>query len=599
MPFGAQVEAGGVRFRLWAPDAAAVALRIDGQADRPMPVAADGWAELLVPGLGAGARYGFVVGDLVVPDPASRHQPDGVHRLSAVVDPGAYDWQDGAWRGRDWSEAVVYELHVGTFTPEGTFRAVLSRLDYLAELGVTAIELMPVADFPGRRGWGYDGVLPYAPHGAYGRPEDLKALIDAAHARGLMMLLDVVYNHFGPEGNYLHATARRFFTDRHHTPWGQAVNYDGADARPVREFVIHNALYWLEEFHFDGLRLDAVHAIVDESRPGLLDELAVRVRARFPDRPVHLVVENDRNESRLLARGEAGAPVLYTAQWNDDIHHAWHRMLTGEAGGYYRDYAPDPLDHLGRCLAEGFAYQGEASEHRGGAPRGQPTAGLPPGAFVAFLQNHDQIGNRALGERLDALAPAAAVEAALAVLLLSPQPPLLFMGEEWGAATPFLFFCDLGPDLAQAVRRGRRHEFAGFPQFHGAGARRIPDPLATRTAARSRLDWREAGRSPHAGRLALVRHLLALRRREVAPRLAGAAGGRVRRVGERGLDCAWRLGDGAVLTVRANLGDRPQDWDGPAAGRRLYGSTAAGAPLPAWGVDWHLAVWNNEGGNGT
>lgn len=591
MPFGSTVEPGGTRFRLWAPDAADLALHVAGRGDVAMERHPDGWAEAFVAGVGAGARYGYKVGGPTVPDPASRFQPDDVHRLSEVIDPEAHEWSDAGWRGRPWEEAVIYELHVGTFTPEGTFLAAIGRLDALVDLGVTAVELMPVADFPGARGWGYDGVLLYAPDAAYGRPEDLKALVDACHRRGLMVFLDVVYNHFGPEGNYLHATARRFFTDRHHTPWGQAVNYDGADAGPVRDFVIHNALYWLEEYHFDGLRLDAVHAIVDDSPRTVLVELAERVRAAFPGREIHLVLENDDNDAGLLARDGAGRPLLYTAQWNDDIHHAAHRLLTGEAGGYYRDYGPEPVAHLCRCLAEGFAYQGEPSEHRGGADRGRPSAHLPPAAFVSFLQNHDQIGNRALGERLDALAPKQSVRAVTALMLLAPMPPLLFQGEEWAASTPFLYFCDFEPGLAKAVRQGRRRE---FPEFQGRAASRIPDPVAARTFQRSKLAWDERERQPHVERLRLVRELLTLRRREIAPRLAGMTGAEpaaCTTIGPRAFRAEWTLGDGGRLSVVANLSAVPLPGVVPGDGRLLYSTYGGIGAVPAWGVDWFL----NEG----
>ncbi|MBC7953038.1 MAG: malto-oligosyltrehalose trehalohydrolase [Rhodospirillaceae bacterium] len=590
MPFGTTLNPGGTRFRLWAPDCGDVKLHMPGQPDHIMPKDADGWAEIVVPGVGAGARYGFRVSDLTLPDPASRHQPDDVHNLSEIVDPDAYDWADEAWTGRPWEEAVVYEVHVGTFTPEGTFRAIMDKLDYLAELGVTVLSLMPVAEFPGERGWGYDGVLFYAPEASYGRPEDLKALVDAAHAKGLMVMLDVVYNHFGPEGNYLHATAKRFFTGRHHTPWGQAVNYDGADAKPVREFVIHNALYWLEEFHLDGLRLDAVHSIVDDSVKTVLEELAERVRAELPDRHIHLVLENDDNAAHLLSRDGKGRPRHYTAQWNDDIHHCLHRLLTDEAGGYYRDYAPDPMAHLVRCLTEGFAYQGEASEHRNGARRGEPSRQLPPGAFMAFLQNHDQIGNRALGDRIDALAPLPAVHAVTALLLLSPQPPMLFQGEEWGASTPFLYFCDFGPELAKSVRQGRRREFEHFPQFQGKNAAKIPDPVDPLTFAKSKLDWAEAHQPPHAHRLREVRTLLSIRRRDLAPRLAGMAGGStmVDMLGARAFKAQWRLGDGSTLTVIANFSAVPLPGIVPGNGRLLYSTYGGVGALPAWGVDWYL-----------
>jgi malto-oligosyltrehalose trehalohydrolase len=590
MPFGTSIEGGATRFRLWAPDCGDVALHIPGRADIAMAKDHFGWAEVTVPGVGAETRYGFRVGDLVVPDPASRYQPDDVHALSEVVDPLAFEWSDDGWQGRPWEEAVVYELHVGTFTEEGTFAAARAKLDYLADLGVTVIELMPLAEFPGARGWGYDGVLLYAPESSYGPPDELKAFVDAAHARGLMVMLDVVYNHFGPEGNYLHATAKRFFTHRHHTPWGQAVNYDGKHAQPVREFVIHNALYWLTEFHMDGLRLDAVHAIKDDSAKTVLEELAERSRAACGDRAIHLVLENDDNASHLLSRDGRGRPRHYSAQWNDDIHHALHRLLTNESGGYYRDYAPDPMPHLVRCLTDGFAFQGEESEHRNGARRGEPSRQLPPTAFVSFLQNHDQIGNRALGERMDALAPWPAVHAATALLLLSPQVPLLFQGEEWGAATPFQYFCDFGPDLAHKVREGRRHEFVHFPEFHGDGARKVPDPVAPETFARSRLNWAEAVQPPHAHRLREVRHLLAIRQRDVAPRLAGMSGGTAvaEMLGVRAFKLRWRLGDDSNLTVVANFSAVPLPGIVPGDGRLLYSTYGGVGALPAWGIDWFL-----------
>ncbi|PYX83975.1 MAG: malto-oligosyltrehalose trehalohydrolase, partial [Acidobacteria bacterium] len=396
-------------------------------------------------------------------------------------------WQDTKWLGRRWEEAVIYELHVGTFTPEGTFAAVEKRLPYLAELGVTAVELMPVADFPGSRNWGYDGVLPFAPDSRYGRPQDLKHLVQSAHRLGLMIFLDVVYNHFGPEGNYLHAYAPQFFTKRHHTPWGDAINFDGPDNRAVRDFFIENALYWLNEFNFDGLRLDAVHAIVDDSKPDILTELAGRARAQAgPGRHVHLVLENDDNAARYLRRGDR--PNYYDAQWNDDIHHSLHMIITGETDGYYADYAEAPVRHVGRCLTQGFDYQGELSKFRGGQKRGEPSRDLPLSAFVSFLQNHDQIGNRAFGQRLGSITDPRALRAAITVLLLAPSPPLLFMGEEFHAHTPFLFFCDFGGELAQAVTDGRRNEFARFARFSDPATRaQIPDPIAQETFERSKL----------------------------------------------------------------------------------------------------------------
>ena len=359
MPFGAElVPSGGVAFRLWAPSRQSVSVVVDGVAHALEP-RADGWFARTVESARAGSRYAFAFADdpLRVPDPASRFQPDGVHAPSSVVDPCAYAWRETAWRGRPWHEIVLYELHVGTFTPGGTYASAAERLDELVRVGVTAVELMPLAQPAGARNWGYDGVLPFAPQHAYGTPDELKAFVDAVHARGLCVFLDVVYNHFGPEGNYLHAFAGAFFTERHHTPWGAAINVDGERSQTVRELFVQNALYWLREYRFDGLRLDAVHEIRDDSTRPFLLELAARVRAAVePDRCIHLVLENDANQARLLS--------AYDAQWNDDAHHAFHVLATGEKDGYYRDYAHEPARLLARALCEGFAYQGEPSQHR-------------------------------------------------------------------------------------------------------------------------------------------------------------------------------------------------------------------------------------------
>jgi 1,4-alpha-glucan branching enzyme/maltooligosyltrehalose trehalohydrolase len=591
MPFGTRLTPDGVQFRLWAPGCERVGLYVAGVPHEPvlsMTACGDGWFELSVPGAGVGTRYQFEVNDgLRVPDPVSRYNPDDVHGASEVVDPAGYDWHDAAWRGRPWEEAVVYELHVGTFSPEGSFAGVAKRLDYLVELGVTAIELMPVADFPGARNWGYDGVLLFAPDSRYGRPEDLKALIDAAHAKGLMVLLDVVYNHFGPEGNYLHVYARSFFTERHHTLWGAAINYDGADSRPVREFFIHNALYWLTEYHFDGLRLDAVHAIIDDSAPHILTELAARVHAALgPERRVHLVLENDANEARYLGAGQ------YAAQWNDDIHHALHVLVAGEADGYYADYADAPLRHLGRCLSEGFAYQGETSAYRERTARGEPSAQLPPQAFVSFLQDHDQIGNRAFGERISQLAPAAAVRAAAAVYLLAPAIPMLFMGEEFAATTPFQFFCDFGGELREAVTAGRRREFSKFARFADPATQAaIPDPNQPETFAVSKLDWDSIGDPEHTDWLVYYRELLRLRRQVVVPRLCGMAGhaGAFETFAGAGLRVRWRLGDGSTLRLLANLSGEAVGAAAPPGETVFALSMAAGqGVLEPWSVVWTL-----------
>ncbi len=531
MPFGAEIQSDGrVRFRLWAPRLREVELCLCGGADEArlrMAVEDDGWFGMVTGFAAAGTLYAYRIdGGQHVPDPASRYQPDDVHGPSQVVDPERFDWQDGHWRGRPWEEAVIYEMHTGAGSEQGDFNGVAARLDYLVDLGVTVLELMPLADFPGRRNWGYDGVLPFAPDSSYGRPEELKALVQAAHARGLMVLLDVVYNHFGPDGNYLHLYAPAFFSTRHATPWGAGINFDGEASHTVREFFIHNALYWLEEYHLDGLRLDAVHAIADEASPDILIELAERVHeGPGRERTIHLVLENDNNASRYLERRTDGRPRWYQAQWDDDVHHALHVLLTGESDGYYQDYVDRPAWYAGRALTEGFAYQGEPSRYRDGRRRGEPSAGLPPTAFVSFFQNHDQVGNRAFGERIDALAPPEAVRAAAVVRLLSPAPPLLFMGEEFAAATPFLYFCDFAGELAQAVSDGRRAEFARFERLGDRHSRRrLPDPNDPETFACSKLDWDSRRCGEHALRLALYRELLRLRREKVVPRLRGVAG---------------------------------------------------------------------------
>jgi maltooligosyltrehalose trehalohydrolase len=569
LPFGAELVAGGVRFGLWAPRARSVALRLDGVGDLPMGREEGGWFVLTTEAAAVGSRYRFVVDGMAVPDPASRHQAEDVHGASEVIDPRSYEWRDAAWPGRKWEEIVLYELHTGSFSERGDFAGIAGRLDHLVELGVTAVELMPIADFPGRRNWGYDGVLLFAPDAHYGRPDCLKQLVDACHARGLAVFLDVVYNHFGPEGNYLHTYAPAFFTERHHTPWGAAIDFTVPE---VRRFYVENALYWLEEFNIDGLRFDAVHAILDDSPRSILVEIAETVRARFAGiRPVHLVLENDRNEAHLLQGG------LYTAQWNDDIHHALRVLTSGETGGYYADYAEHPLERLGRALAEGFAYQGDHSAYRGEG-RGEPSAHLPPTRFVSFIQNHDQVGNNAFGTRLAKLAAPDAIRVAAAVNLLSPHIPLLFMGEEWGAEQPFPFFCDFGPELAQKVREGRRREFAKFPAFRDPAARsRIPDPCAAETFASAVLDWKLLQRPPYRDWLRFYTHLLELRRREIVPLLAGIAGnaGRWRALGERALAVEWRLGDGSRLSLFANFGTESARLADPPRGRPIY---ATGAP---------------------
>lgn len=603
MPFGAElIEGGGVRFRLWAPGVNAVSLQLDSHDDVDMLAKGQGWFELSHPTAHAGSRYLFRLPDgLLVPDPVSRSNPDDVHGASEVIDPAAFDWSDDSWLGRPWEEAVIYELHIGCFTSAGDFNGVIERLDYLVELGVTALEIMPVADFPGRCNWGYDGVLLFAPDAAYGRPDDFKRLINAAHERGLMVLLDVVYNHFGPEGNYLHAYAPDFFNPRHATPWGAAINFDGESSRTVRDFFVHNVLYWLEEFHLDGLRLDAIHAICDDSSPDIIEEIADAIRSGpAQDRHVHMVLENERNQARYLSRQRVGSatggPIRATAQWNDDIHHVFHVLATGETDGYYVDFAGETTRRLGRCLTEGFAYQGEPSTFANGESRGEPSAHLPPAAFINFLQNHDQIGNRAFGERLSHLASPKAMEALTSVLLLSPQPPMLFMGEEFATTQPFLFFCDFGPELANAVTEGRRREFSRFARFADPAVREnIPDPNAVETFKNCVLDWSCIERMAQRTSLELHRQLLALRRQWITPRLAGMGNGdpQVSLLSARALAIHWRLGDGSLLSLHANLGETAVNAP-VVSGTKLFATRNFDARnldagrLPAWSAIWHL-----------
>lgn len=580
MPFGAEVlPQGGVRFRLWAPAAQSVEVvfRKDLSDSIPLKKQDAGWFEHVEPRARAGTLYQYRInGGLLVPDPASRFQPQDAEGPSEVIDASSFRWKDNAWKGRDWREAVIYELHVGAFSTKGTYAGVIDKLEHLRSTGITALELMPLSDFSGKRNWGYDGVLPYAPDSAYGRPEDLKALVQAAHQAGLMILLDVVYNHFGPKGNFLSLYAPQFFTDRHQTPWGAAINFDGEGSRWVREYFVCNALYWLEEYRFDGLRFDAVHAIIDESPRHVLNELASEAHKKVGSaRKIHLILENDANQARFLGPGK------YTAQWNDDSHHGYHVLATGENDGYYAAYADAPAKHLARCLAEGFAYQGEISPFTN-EKRGEPSAHLPPSAFVDFLQNHDQIGNRALGERLAVLSNEKVLKSLAAILLLAPSPPMLFMGEEWGCRQPFLFFCDFGGELGEAVRKGRRAEFARFAAFRDPAARaRIPDPLAEETFRQCVLRWEDVDR----GWLDFHKELLRIRKSEIVPR--GARPGRYEMLAERAFSVLWPLEDGGVLRLLANCSDAPLELAMPPRGRRLWGPEHS-ERMEAWSVSWWI-----------
>ncbi|MEW6488978.1 MAG: malto-oligosyltrehalose trehalohydrolase [Thermodesulfobacteriota bacterium] len=475
---------GGTRFSVWAPGRRRVEVCVRGPLEgrrELSPLGAGYWGAHL-PDVADGTLYSLLLdGELERPDPASRCQPEGVHGPSQVVGE-SFPWGDGGWAGRELPELVFYELHVGTFTPEGTFEAVIPRLPELRDLGVTTLELMPVAAFPGARNWGYDGVHPFAVQASYGGPEGFKRLVDACHRQGLAVFLDVVYNHLGPEGNYL-ADFGPYFTDRYRTPWGRALNFDGPDSDPVRAYFVQNALQWLEEYRCDGLRLDAIHAIVDTSARPFLQELAEEVEALEArlGRRLHLVAESDRNDPRFVRPRDQGGAGL-GAEWCDDFHHALHALLTGERRGYYADFGE--AEHLARAYGAGFVYSGQYSRYRR-RRHGASSADLPGERFVAFAQNHDQVGNRMHGERLAALVPFESLKVAAAAVLLSPYLPLLFMGEEYGEDAPFLYFVSHGdPELVRAVRGGRKAEFAAF-----GWAQEPPDPQAEETFARSRLRW--------------------------------------------------------------------------------------------------------------
>ncbi len=564
---GASLHGDNVTFRVWAPRCGSVEVVVEGRPAVPLGRGEDGVFALTLPGVGAGARYQYRLDrERYHPDPTSRWQPAGVHGPSVVVDPAAFPWTDSEFRGHRLADLVFYELHVGTYTTAGTFEAVIPHLEALATLGVTAVELMPVAEFPGSRNWGYDGVHLYAPQSTYGGPRGLRRLVDACHARGLSVVLDVVYNHLGPEGNYL-AEFGPYFTDRYKTPWGAAVNFDGPDAAGVRRHVVENARYWVREFHVDGLRLDAIHAIFDASPVHILTELAEAARAEGArlGRPVHIIAESHDNDRRIVLPRSAGGLGL-DAVWSDDFHHALHVALTGERGGYYVDFGD--VGHLARAIAEGFAFQGQHAEYFGG-PRGTPSADLEGEHFVVGLQNHDQVGNRAEGDRLGRrlLFPASKVAAAL--MLVAPALSLLFMGEEYGETAPFQFFTSfLDPALAAAVRRGRAAEFSRFA-WRGT----IPDPGDPATFVRSRLNHALAGAPRHRELREYYRTWLALRRSHPA---LGALGKPLTRVtldqGNAVLEVTRAAPSGEVVHLVANLTGEPRPWTPPAAPRVLLDS---------------------------
>ena len=530
-------------FQLWAPDLDELTLEIDGAEPQAMIAAGDGWFKAEAHAR-PGQRYRYRLADgTAVPDPASRRQDGGPHGWSVVVDTAIHDWHEKDWRGRPWTETVIQELHVGTL---GGYDGVRERLDEIVDLGITAIQLMPIGTFPGSRNWGYDGVLPYALDESYGTPEQLKALIDAAHQRRLMVFLDVVYNHFGPDGNYLNSYARGFFDDTAHTPWGGAV---AVERTPVATYFIDNALMWINDYRFDGLRFDAVHAIANNA---FLDRMADAIRKNTPsDRHVHLILENENNDAERLGAGR------YDAQWNDDFHNVMHVLLTDEVDAYYADFADNPTERLARCLSEGFVYQGEPSANHEGKRRGSPSGHLPPVRFVSFLQNHDQVGNRAFGERLINLVDTDRMKVATALLVLCPQIPLIFMGDDVAAENPFLFFTDFRGELADAVRLGRRNEFSKFPAFADPVQREnIPDPNAVDSFRRSistpgqrAVEWRD-----------FFRTILKLRHEYVIPRLGGSAAIGAEVIGDKAVSARWRMADGAELSIAVNLGTSPIDF---------------------------------------
>jgi maltooligosyltrehalose trehalohydrolase len=546
-------------FRVWAPLPKKVEVRV-GKDRFPMAEDADGWWTVVIPSVNPDSDYGFILdGEGPFPDPRSPWQPHGIDGASRLVDHQDFHWTDVNWQALPLSSAVIYELHVGTFTPQGTFEAVIEKLDHLAGLGVTHLELMPVNEFSGARGWGYDGVDLFAPHHAYGGPEGLKRLVDACHARRLAVLLDVVYNHLGPAGNHLGKYAP-YFTRRFSSPWGKAVNFDDTECGEVRRFFCDNALMWLRDYHFDGLRLDAVHAIFDASAIPFLEQLATEVKQLEVqlNRPLVLIPESDLNDPRLLWGRERGGFGL-DAQWNDDFHHALHAVLTGEKNGYYADFGT--LADVGKALRNAYVYDGGYSAYRR-RPHGRPPTGLDGNRFLGYMQNHDQVGNRARGERSSQLMSVGRLKVAAALVLTSPFIPLLFQGEEWGATTPFLYFTDhQDPKLGEMVRQGRLREFTA----HGWNKEEIPNPQARKTFARCKLNWSEHLKPSHADLLDWHRRLIALRQTEPSLR-----DGRMDCVQTRHDESErWLVVERGPFVVACNLGDSPKAIPRPARRHRV------------------------------
>jgi maltooligosyltrehalose trehalohydrolase len=512
--FGAIVREDGVYFCVWAPEAKAVEVFVESQDSiHSLLRQSNGTWSIYIPGVADGDLYRYRLNrSELFPDPASRYQPHGVHGPSQVIDPSRYQWSDETWTGIDRKDLILYELHPGTFA-EGTFTGIKNKLQYLSDLGITAIELMPLADFPGRWNWGYDGVDLFAPARCYGTPDDLRDLVNSAHKHGLAVIVDVVYNHFGPDGAYWAQFSREFFSSRHRTPWGDAINFDGPGSSMVRDFLIENALYWIHEFHMDGLRLDAIHSIQDDSKEHFCAELARRVRESKPSRKIHVIAEDHRNQASIIRpAGQNGWNL--DAVWSDDFHHFLRRMLCGDTDGYFIDYS-DSTENLSTAIQKGWFFTGQYSkyfhENRGTEPEG-----FTQDQVVIFLQNHDQVGNRPQGQRLNHQIDIESYKAVSALLILAPQLPMLFMGQEWAASTPFCYFTDHDEELGKLVTQGRRKEFSKFKGFSDAESRlSIPDPQDSSTFERSRLDWNELDQTLHQDMLAHYRDLLRLRKKIV------------------------------------------------------------------------------------
>ena len=587
MPFGTELQdSDGVKFRIFAPGADRMHLQLDSKSILlQMNSTADGWHELEVLGACAGTRYSFVLPDgTAVPDPASRYQPEDVYGPSEVIDPKAYFWNDRTWQGRNWTDAVLYELHVGAFTPEGTYRSAIEKLEHLKDLGVTAIELMAVADFPGARNWGYDGVLWYAPDSSYGRPEDLKALVNAAHARSIMVIFDVVYNHLGSVANLIPRYWPQFNSLLHDTPWGRPPNFDSEGKEQVREFVIHNALYWIEEFHADGLRLDASHDIKDSCPRHILDELAERVRRLAGDRQVHLILEDEHNASARMMLGRDGRPKLYSAQWNHQMAHL--RELPDDKPCFLHPGADRKTEIVSRMVAIGFGGTTAANESD------EIDCHAPPTAYISFLQTHDLVGNDLVGERIYAKAPVHAVRALSAIYLLVPQIPMLFMGDEWGASTTFPFFCDFQGKASEQIREGRLKFLQNNLQVDEHELERVPDPLAENTFRNAHLNWDELSESQHAEWLNWYRKILKVRQIAVIPLLKNVSEqcGTYEIYGLRAFGAQWDLGNHAQLELQANLCEVSSEYFSKPTGRVLWleGTESASGQLGPWTVRWSV-----------